>query len=170
MVKQCRYHWLKAVIFFHKEKLLALLLGIFFSISVVLLCQRLSIQTPRLLTQVVLITGLLVVTLTLPICFVLAIKAINQDLTHKIFEQKQIELALRCREKHLHQLLETVKVIPWELDLKTGRFTYVGPQAVDLLNYAIAEWYEKKFWYNHLHPDDREKSVRFRQEATARCE
>ncbi|MBE8997998.1 PAS domain S-box protein [Nostoc sp. LEGE 12447] len=170
MVKQCRYHWLKAVIFFHKEKLLALLLGIFFSISVVLLCQQLSIQTPRLLTQVVLITGLLVVTLTLPICFVLAIKAINQDLTHKIFEQKQIELALRCSEKRLHQLLETVKVIPWELDLKTGRFTYVGPQAVDLLNYAIAEWYEKNFWYNHLHPDDREKSVRFRQEATARCE
>ncbi|WP_392482842.1 PAS domain S-box protein [Nostoc sp. C110] len=170
MVKQCRYHWLKAVIFFHKEKLLALLLGIFFSISVVLLCQQLSIQTPRLLTQVVLITGLLVVTLTLPICFVLAIKAINQDLTHKIFEQKQIELDRRCSEKHLYQLLETVKVIPWELDLKTGRFTYVGPQAVDLLNYAIAEWYEKNFWYNHLHPDDREKSVRFRQEATARCE
>ncbi|MEH1866158.1 MAG: PAS domain S-box protein [Nostoc sp.] len=170
MVKQRRYHWLKAVIFFQKRKLLALLLGIFFSISVFLLCQIVSIPTPRLLTQVVLITGLLVVTLILPICFVLAIKAINQDLTHKIFEQKQIELALRCSEKRLHQLLETVKVIPWELDLKTGRFTYVGPQAVDLLNYAIAEWYEKNFWYNHLHPDDREKSVRFRQEATARYE
>lgn len=28
----------------------------------------------------------------------------------------------------------------------------------------------ENFWYNHLHPDDREKSVRFRQEATARCE
>ncbi|MBC1223048.1 PAS domain S-box protein [Nostoc sp. UCD121] len=170
MVKQYRYHWLKAVIFFHKRKLLALLLGIFFSISVVLLYQLLLIQTPRLLTQVVLITGLLVVTLPLPICFVLAIKAINQDLTHKIFEQKQIELALCCSEKRLHQLLETVKAIPWELDLKTGRFTYVGPQAVNLLNYAIAEWYEKNFWYNHLHPDDREKSVRFRQEAIARCE
>ncbi|WP_442948856.1 PAS domain-containing protein, partial [Nostoc sp.] len=35
---------------------------------------------------------------------------------------------------------------------------------------AIAEWYEENFWVNHLHPDDKEKSVRFRQEATARCE
>ncbi|QKQ74870.1 PAS domain S-box protein [Nostoc sp. TCL240-02] len=177
MVKQCRYHWLKAVIFFHKQKLLALLLGIFFSISVVLLCQRLSIQTLSLLTQVVLITGLLVVTLTLSICFVLAIKVnnqqialINQELTHRILEQKQVEITLRASENRLRQLLETVKVIPWELDLKTWRFIYVGPQAVDLLDHAIAQWYEENFWVNHLHPHDREKSVHFRQEAIARCE
>ncbi|MBN3910601.1 MAG: PAS domain S-box protein [Nostoc sp. NMS1] len=108
MVKQRRYHWLKPVIFFCKRKLLALLLGIFFSISVVLLWGRLLTQTPGLLTQVVLITGLLVVvTLTLSICFALAIKAsnhqitaINQKLTHKIFEQKQIEIALRRSENH----------------------------------------------------------------------
>ncbi|ACC80931.1 PAS domain S-box protein [Nostoc punctiforme] len=177
MVKQRRYHWLKAVIFFRKRKLLALLLGIFFSISVVLLWQRLSIQTPGLLKPVVLITGLLVVTLTLSICFALAIKVnnqqialINQDLTHRILEQKQVEITLRASENRLRQLLETVKVIPWELDLKTWRFIYVGPQAVDLLNYAIADWYEENFWINHLHPHDKEKSVRFRQEATARCE
>jgi PAS domain-containing protein len=66
--------------------------------------------------------------------------------------------------------VEIVKVIPWELDLKTGRFIYVGPLAVELLNYAIAEWYEESFWINHLHPDDQEKSVRFRQEATAKYE
>ncbi|MFN6461704.1 MAG: PAS domain S-box protein [Nostoc sp. DedVER02] len=171
MIKQQRYKWLKAVIFFRKRKLLALLLGIFFSISVVLLCQRLLIQTPGSLTQVVLIAGfLVVVSLTLSICFALAMKAINQELTHKIFEQKQVELALRDRENRLRQLLESVKVIPWELDLKTGRFIYIGVQAVNLLNYAIAEWYEENFWIDHLHPDDREKSVRFHQQATAKCE
>ncbi|MBE8986992.1 PAS domain S-box protein [Nostoc sp. LEGE 12450] len=177
MVKQRRYHSLKAVIFFRKRKLLALLLGIFFSISVVLLWQRLSIQTPGLLKPVVLITGLLVVALTLSICFALAIKVnsqqialINQELTHRILEQKQVEITLRASENRLRQLLETVKVIPWELDLKTWRFIYVGPQAVDLLDYAIAEWYEENFWINHLHPHDKEKSVRFRQEAAARCE
>ncbi|MBN3924064.1 PAS domain S-box protein [Nostoc sp. NMS4] len=178
MVKQHRYDWFKAVIFFRQRELLAVLLGIFFSISVFLLWQRFLIQNPGLVTQVVLITGLLVVvTLTLSIYFALAMKArnqqitaINQELSHRIFEHKQVEIALSTSENRLRQLLETVKVIPWELDLKTWRFTYVGPQAVDLLNYPIAEWYEENFWVNHLHPDDRKNSVRFCQEATARCE
>ncbi|MEH2234966.1 PAS domain S-box protein [Nostoc sp.] len=178
MVKQHRYDWFKAVKFFRKRELLALLLGIFFLISVVLLWQRLLIQIPGLSTQVVLIAGfLVVVTLILSIYFALVMKAsnqqitaINQELNHRIFEQKQVEIALRASENHLRQLLETVKVIPWELDLKTWRFIYVGPQAVDLLNYPIALWYEENFWVNHLHPHDRERSVRFCQEPTARCE
>lgn len=58
MVKQHRYNWLKAVIFFRKRKLLALLLVIFLSISVVLLWQRLLIQTSGLLTQFLLIIRL----------------------------------------------------------------------------------------------------------------
>ncbi|MEH1783390.1 MAG: PAS domain S-box protein [Nostoc sp.] len=165
--------------FFRKQELLALLLGIFFLISVILLWQRLLIQTPGLFIQVVLIiSGLfIVITLILSIYLTLMmkasnqqIKAINQELTHRILEQKQTEIALRTSENRLRQLLETVKVIPWELDLKTWRFTYVGPQAVDLLNYPIAEWYEENFWVNHLHPHDKQKSVYFRQEATARCE
>ncbi|MEH1858514.1 MAG: PAS domain S-box protein [Nostoc sp.] len=177
MVKQHRYNWLN-VIFFRQRELLALLLGVFFSISVFLLWQRLLIQNLGLLIQVELIAGLLVVvTLTLSIYFALAMNArnqqitvINQELTHRIFEQKQVEIALIASENRLRQLLETVKVIPWELDLKTWRFIYVGPQAVDLLNYPIAEWYEENFWVNHLHPDDKKNSVRFCQEATARCE
>ncbi|MDZ8139885.1 MAG: PAS domain S-box protein [Nostoc sp. DedQUE04] len=178
MEKQHLYNWFKAVRFFRQQELLALLLGIFFSISVFLLWQRLLIQNPGLSTQVELIAGLLViVTLTLSIYFALAMKvrnqqitAINQELTHRIFEQKQVEIALIASENRLRQLVETVKVIPWELDLKTWRFIYVGPQAVDLLNYPIAEWYEENFWVNHLHPDDKKNSVRFCQEATARCE
>ncbi|MEH2042886.1 PAS domain S-box protein [Nostoc sp.] len=177
MVKQHRYDWFN-VIFFRQRELLALLLGILFSISVFILWQRLLIQNPGLLTQLELIAGLLfVVTLTLAIYFALAmnarnqqITAINQELTHRIFEQKQVEIALIASENRLRQLLETVKVIPWELDLKTWRFIYVGPQAVDLLNYPIAEWYEENFWVNHLHPDDKENSVRICQEATARRE
>ncbi|MEH2290999.1 PAS domain-containing hybrid sensor histidine kinase/response regulator [Nostoc sp.] len=178
MIKQHLYDWFKAVIFFRQRKLFALLLGIFFSISVFLLWQRLLIHNPRLSTPVELIAGLLVVvTLTLSIYFALAmnarneqITAINQELTHRIFEQKQVEIALSASENRWRQLLETVKVIPWELDLKTWRFIYVGPQAVDLLNYPIAEWYKENFWVNHLHPDDKEKSIRFYQEATAKCE
>ncbi|MHC5599904.1 MAG: response regulator [Nostoc sp.] len=178
MFKQHRYDWLKAVKFFRKRELLAFLLGIFFSISVVLLWQRLLIPIPGLFTQLVLIPGLFgIITLILSIYFALVMKASNrqitaknQELTHRIIEYKQVEIALRTSENRLQQLLETVKVIPWELDLKTWRFIYVGPLAVDLLNYAIAQWYEENFWINHLHPDDKEKSIHFCQEAIARCE
>jgi PAS domain S-box-containing protein len=183
VVKQHRCDWLKAVKFFCKRQLTALLLGTFFSICVVLLWQKLSTQNAELLRQVGLIGRLFAVellvisTLILSIYLALTMKAsnhqitaINQDLTHRIAVQKQVEIALRLSENRLRQMLETVKVIPWELDLKTWRFIYVGPQAVNLLNYSIAEWYEENFWINHLHPHDREKSLRFSQEATARCE
>ncbi|RCJ15888.1 histidine kinase [Nostoc sp. ATCC 43529] len=183
MVKQHRRDWFKAVKFCRKRQFLALLLGILFSICVILLWQKLSLPTAGSLTQFTIIAGLFLAgllvtsTVTLSIYFVLRMKAsnqqitaINQELAHRIFEQKQTEIALRKSENRLRQLLETVKVIPWELDLKTWRFIYVGPQAVDLLNYPIAQWYEENFWVNHLHPHDREKTVRFCQQATARCE
>ncbi|MBX9257635.1 PAS domain S-box protein, partial [Desmonostoc muscorum CCALA 125] len=183
MVKQHRRDWLKAVKFCRERKFLALLLGILFSISVILLWQKLPLPITESLAEFAMITGLFVAgllvtsTVTLSIYFALVTKAsnqkiaaINQELTQRIFEQQQVEITLRTNENRLRQLLETVKVIPWELDLKTGRFIYVGSQAVNLLNYPIAQWYEENFWVNHLHPHDREKSVRFCQQATARCE
>ncbi|WP_225894185.1 PAS domain-containing protein [Atlanticothrix silvestris] len=141
--------------------------------------------TPELLTKlhsplptVVLLAGLLIaVMLTLSIYFAqltelsnCQIVAINQKLAQKIFEQEQTEIALRSSETRLRQLLETVKVIPWELDLKTWRFTYVGPQAETLLEYPLEQWYEENFWFNHLHPHDREKSLSFCQEVVSKGE
>ncbi len=98
------------------------------------------------------------------------ITAINQELNFRIYQQRQIEIALAESENHLRQLLETVKVIPWELDLNTEKFTYVGPQAQALLDYPLEEWYEEDFWINHIHPQDREKTVRFCDESITRCD
>ncbi|MDZ8183862.1 MAG: PAS domain S-box protein [Nostoc sp. ChiSLP02] len=177
MVKQHRRDWLKAVKFCRQLEFLALLLGILCAISVILLWQKLSLSIV-FSTQLIIIAGLLFTsTVIVSIFFALLVKtsnqritAINQKLIQRIYEQEKIEIDLRASENRLRQLLETVKVIPWELDLKTGRFIYVGPQAVDLLNYPIAQWYEENFWIDRLHPYDREKSVRFCQQATARCE
>ncbi len=62
--------------------------------------------------------------------------------------------ALRESEERLRLLLETTNVIPWEADATTWKFTYVGPQAVDILGYPIERWYEPDFWTSHIHPDD----------------
>ena len=44
-------------------------------------------------------------------------------------------------------------------DAQTWCFTYVGPQAVELLGFPVEDWYDPSFWTDHIHPDDREKAV-----------
>ncbi|WP_066426297.1 PAS domain S-box protein [Anabaena sp. 4-3] len=135
-----------------------------------------DLQTP--LPTFVLLTGILAAgAITLLTYFTQASKinntklaALNQELTQTIETQKQIEIALRASETGWRQLIETVKVIPWELDLQTWRFTYVGPQAETVLEYPVAKWYEENFWINHLHPHDREKALSICQQAVLRGE
>ncbi len=57
------------------------------------------------------------------------------------------------------RLLSATRAVPWEANARTWRFTFVGPPAVDLLGYPCADWYEKDFWIEHIHPEDREQAV-----------
>lgn len=65
---------------------------------------------------------------------------------------------LESRERY-RNLLETSNAIPWELDLSTWRFTYVGPQVIDLLGFPQEKWYEEGFWQNSLHPVDKQHAI-----------
>ncbi|WP_234300921.1 PAS domain S-box protein [Sphaerospermopsis aphanizomenoides] len=138
------------------------------------LLKKLSSPLPTLILLAGIMLGLI---LTLLVYFAQTtlinqnkITALNQKLNQRISQHKQTEIDLRSSENRLRQLLETVKVIPWEVDLKTWRFIYVGPQAEELLGYPTAQWYEEDFWVNHLHPDDREKSIQFCRQLTSQCE
>ena len=70
------------------------------------------------------------------------------------------EESLRQSEENLRNLVETTAAVPWRADIASWDFTYVGPQAVNLLGYPIEQWYEKDFWINHLHPDDKDFAVK----------
>ncbi|MEM7008262.1 MAG: GAF domain-containing protein [Thermodesulfobacteriota bacterium] len=73
----------------------------------------------------------------------------------------QAEALKRSREElsesreHYRLLVETTNVIPWEYNLVDNRFTYIGPQAQQLLGYTIQEWLTENFWLTHMHEDDR---------------
>ena len=49
--------------------------------------------------------------------------------------------------------------MPWIADAKTWCFTYVGPQAEELLGFPVEDWYDPAFWADRIHPDDREEAV-----------
>ena len=81
---------------------------------------------------------------------------------------KHAEMALRKHEEEFRLLMETTNVVPWEADLATGRFFYVGPQAVKFLGFPLDEWMRENFWVSRLHPEDREWVVLTRSEAVER--
>ncbi len=72
---------------------------------------------------------------------------------------------LKQSEERSRRLVETTNVVPWEADVDTFRFTYVGPRVANLLGYPAGDWLAEGFWTNHLHPEDSERVVSFRREA-----
>lgn len=91
-------------------------------------------------------------------------------LEDEIVQRREAQDALQASKERFRQLAETTKAIPWEADARTWLFTYVGPQAVELLGYPIEAWYEKDFWVSHIHPDDRKSAVDFCTESSSHLE
>jgi PAS domain S-box-containing protein len=76
-------------------------------------------------------------------------------------EQKAITQQLKQNEEKFRLLVETTNVIPWEADINTFQFTYVGPQAERILGYPLNKWYTTDFWIKHIHPQDRDFAVQY---------
>ncbi len=58
-------------------------------------------------------------------------------------------------------LLESTKAIPWRIDWKTMRFTYIGPQIEALLGWTQQSWETVNEWAERMHPDDQHWVVDF---------
>ncbi len=64
-------------------------------------------------------------------------------------------------------LIATIDGIVWEADAATFRFTFVSAQAERLLGYPVSAWLDDPgFWAAHIHPADRDASVRYCVECT----
>jgi len=82
----------------------------------------------------------------------------------------ELDRKLRDSKQQYQALLESAGAIPWELNLQSKKFTYIGPQAVDILGYPVESWTDFDFWAGRIHPEDAEWAVRFCLDATMRSE
>jgi PAS domain S-box-containing protein len=80
-----------------------------------------------------------------------------QDIT----ERKQAEEKLKLSSEKFQNLVNSTGGIVWEADAKTFNFTFVSQEAERLLGYSLEEWKTDGFWANHLHPDEKVKTINF---------
>ncbi|MCK4911381.1 MAG: response regulator [Thermodesulfovibrionales bacterium] len=71
------------------------------------------------------------------------VKPFKEDELHLAIEmglyKHQMEQELKLSREQFRSLLESAGAIPWEMDPKAGRFTYMGPQARAVLGFAKGE-------------------------------
>lgn len=85
-----------------------------------------------------------------------------QDITIPIVTAE----ALWQSEHKYETLVNTIDGIVWEWDVKSQQFTVVSQQAKRLLGHAPDDWInDPQFWEDHLHPEDKEWVMSFRQQA-----
>jgi PAS domain S-box-containing protein len=78
-----------------------------------------------------------------------------QDIT----ERKLTEEKLKLSSERFQDLVNSTGGIVWEADAMTFDFTYVSKEAERLFGFPAEDWYTEGFWENHLHPEDKEKTV-----------
>lgn len=72
---------------------------------------------------------------------------------------KQMPGSKITNDQRFQMLVEKTRVIAWEADMTSWQFTYVSPQAETILGYPLKDWYQKDFWTQKIHPDDREATI-----------
>jgi len=75
-------------------------------------------------------------------------------------ERNRAVQALRESKERFRRLVESTHAVTWESGPQRRQFSYVGPQAVEMLEYDLKDWYEDYFWQKHIHPDDRERVIK----------
>jgi PAS domain S-box-containing protein len=83
-----------------------------------------------------------------------------------ITDQQETAAELQRSHQYYQSLLESIDGIIWEADAKTLQFTFVSPQAEKIMGFPPETWIaDPHFWFNHVHPDDRQKVLCYCQEA-----
>lgn len=96
----------------------------------------------------------------------LGVLGIAWDITDK----KRAEEELLQERTRFLNLVDSVDGVVWETDAQTLTFTYVSREAQRLLGYPMDAWAGDRFWWSHLHPEDRERVYAATMAASAQGE
>ncbi|MBF0471583.1 MAG: EAL domain-containing protein [Gammaproteobacteria bacterium] len=73
---------------------------------------------------------------------------------------------LKHQEGEQRFLLENISAISWKLELSSERFTYISPNAEEILGYPMTQWVNMESWLAMVIPEDRERVVNFYRKET----
>jgi PAS domain S-box-containing protein len=81
------------------------------------------------------------------------------DITEsKHAQETLLTYAVRTTEERYRDVVQGIGAVFWEMDARTLRFTFVSPQAEQILGFPAERWLEDPgFWISRIHPDDRER-------------
>ena len=85
------------------------------------------------------------------------IQAVVRDIT----KRKVMEKALIDRKALYQNLIETTSAVPWQIDIESSKFTYVGPQIEQLSGYPPSDWKDLDFWKSIIITEDRDEAVEY---------
>jgi PAS domain S-box-containing protein len=87
---------------------------------------------------------------------------INSMIETVSLKTEQLESSVRERtddllasEQKFRHLVESTRVVPWELDLASRRFTYMAPQVEELFGYPASSWSGLECWIERVNSEDR---------------
>ncbi|MBD3583057.1 ATP-binding protein [Flavobacterium selenitireducens] len=81
--------------------------------------------------------------------------------TEDITERKEAQRLVSESQHRIEGLIDTIDGIVWESDFANDNISFVNAKAEEITGYPIDQWLsEPNFWTNHIHPDDREKTLR----------
>ena len=81
-------------------------------------------------------------------------------------ESERLAATVETTRQHLSDLVNGIEAVIWESDAGMQRFTFVNDYARKLLGIDTDRWVaEPAFWYENVHPDDRERAREYAQAA-----
>ncbi|MHB8279929.1 MAG: PAS domain S-box protein [Candidatus Humimicrobiaceae bacterium] len=96
------------------------------------------------------------------------LKTVSAALSN-IIEKKRTEKEKKQLEYKHGELIESLDAIVWEADANTFQFRFVNSFAENLLGYSVDDWLNNPYFFvEHIHPEDRDKTVLACKEATVK--
>ncbi len=86
-----------------------------------------------------------------------------QSIVRDVSKAYGLNQNIRKNSELYRTLLDLTSSVAWEYDLSAEKYNYISPQIKSISGYTRSEWQVIRFWDNIIHPDDRDRVIKFSQ-------